>query len=431
MTPREIGSQQVRPNEQTKETKQLAPPPPAPNSAIYHGVLGDIVNTAAPTTEADPVGVYVSLLASASAVIGRSPYVQIGNTRHPLLIWALLFGRTGTGRKGEATDTADVFIRQAMVDVGDLFVTGLSSGEGLIERIRDPKDENDRGGTEDKRLRVLEPEFGSVLARAKRDGSTLGAVLREAWSGNALGLMNRSAITASWSHVAIIGHVTPREFRLKLAEAEMAGGTFNRFLPIYVEQSKRLPTPEGIDSSDLKLLSEDLRRSITNARRHKGVELGPAASKLWCDEVYDELGSTDEDDAAWTEFARRAAPYCRRIAALHAVLDDRSEVSEADLVAAAALTRYAVASARYVLDRTARDPKMDRLRRALDSAGADGLGRQEISALFSRNLSKDVLDCLLAELVASGEYEASRVAGLRGRPAERYCRVPQPSTNAS
>jgi hypothetical protein len=26
-----------------------------------------------------------------------------------------------------------------------------------------------------------------------------------------------------------------------LAEAEMAGGTFNRFLPIFVEQSQRLP----------------------------------------------------------------------------------------------------------------------------------------------------------------------------------------------
>jgi hypothetical protein len=137
-------------------------------------------------------------------------------------------------------------------------------------------------------------------------------------------------------------------------------------------------------------------------------------------DFYDELSGADDEDAAWTAFARRAAPYCRRIAALHAVLDHRSMVNETGLNAAAALVRYSIGSAKYVLDKSARNPKVDRLRRALDGAGDVGLSRREISALFSRNLTKEVLDELLKEIVTSGEYETFRDTGQRGRPAEKY-----------
>jgi len=105
---------------------------------MFAGILGEITAAAEPTTEADPVGIYASLLAGAGVLAGPEPHVRIGNTRHPLLIWALLLGRTGTGRKGEATGTAEIFLRRAAsASFDDLTVTGLSSGEGLIERIRD------------------------------------------------------------------------------------------------------------------------------------------------------------------------------------------------------------------------------------------------------------------------------------------------------
>src|SRR5512135_2668205 len=158
----------------------------------------------------------------AGAAIGPDTYVQIGNTRHPLFVWWLLFGNTGSGRKGEATNTGRTFFRISYPAAGDFMVTGLSPGEGLIERIRDVQDEEDSGGTEDKRLLVIEPEFAQVMARAKREGSTLAAVLRQAWDGGALSVLNRAHLKASGSHVAIIGHITPLEFRIKLAEADMA-----------------------------------------------------------------------------------------------------------------------------------------------------------------------------------------------------------------
>ena len=111
------------------------------------------------------------------------------------------------------------------------------------------------------------------------------------------------------------------------------------------------------------------------------------ADKLWCGD-YTTNSPADIEDEAWAEFTTRAAAYCQRIAALYAVLDGRTDMSKDDLAAAAALVRYSLASARYVLDGLHRDPRMDRLIRAIDGAGPAGLTRTEISALFGRHLPR-------------------------------------------
>lgn len=397
--------------------------PPAADATMYVGLLGEMVEEAKPTTEADPVGVFASLLSGVGVLIGTSPHVRVGNTKHPLLVWPLLFGRTGSGRKGEAGQTARVFLSRTTPEYELLSVSGLSSGEGLIERIRDSEDAEDSGGTMDKRLLVVEPEFASVMARAKREASTLGYVLRDAWEGGRLSVLTRRAYGTSLSHVGIVGHITPKEFKARLAEADMSGGTFNRFLPIYVERSKRLPIPEGVDDLVVSGLAGRLRDAIQDAKAIQRVQLDGEATELWTAELYDEMTEADDEDQEWTEFARRAAPYCLRIAALHAVLDGRDLISKADLTAAGALARYSVASARYVLG-PRRDPRFDRIVRSLDAAGDRGLTRTQVSELFSRNLPKQKLDELLTEVIADGRYrEFKEPTG--GRPLIRYIRTKQ------
>ncbi len=54
--------------------------------------------------------------------------------------------------------------RQADRDLESIYATGLSSGEGLIERIRDIEGPEDKGGTNDKRLLVVEQEMARVMA---------------------------------------------------------------------------------------------------------------------------------------------------------------------------------------------------------------------------------------------------------------------------
>jgi hypothetical protein len=404
-----------------ERTKPAGPQVPSADPAMYAGICGEIAVTAAPTTEADPVGIYASVLAGTGVLVGGVPYVQIGNTRHPLLIWPLLMGRTGAGRKGEATGTGEVFLRTARdMDMAELTVSGLSSGEGLIERISDDE-------TQDKRLLVIETEFTSVMARSRREGSTLGQVQRQAWEGRALAVLNRKQrdkkqLRASSSHVAVIGHITPREFRLALAETDLSGGTYNRYLPLFVERTRLLPIPEGVSSDDRIRLGARLGEAIDQAAAIERIQLNGEATELWKAELYPEMTGADDEDHAEAEFTRRAAPYCLRIGGLLAALDGRRLIGKDDLTAAAALVRYSIASARYVLDGQARDPRLERIRRAVDAAGDDGLNRSAIWGLFSRNLTKEVLAELLAQLTASGDYEEVREA-TKGRPAETFRRV--------
>jgi hypothetical protein len=404
------------------EKPGLPVPPPSHDPVMFGGIVGELALAADPTTEADPAGVLASLLAGAGVAAGPKPHVQVGNTRHPLLIWPLLFGRTGSGRKGEATDTAEMFLRAAVWDWADITVTGLSSGEGLIERIRDPQSEDDEGGTMDKRLCVTETEFSTVMARARREGSTLGTVLRQAWDARTLAVLTRVAYKAASPHIAIIGHIPPKEFRMRLAESDMVGGSYNRFLPVYVERSKKLPIPEGIPEPILNAEAARLRTAIGTASDLGRIHLGEQATRLWSADLYDEFTAADDEDQAWTEFTRRAAPYCLRIAALHAALDGTAIIAASHLHAAAALVRYSIRSAIYVLDRQLRDPRLDRIRRAIDTTGPEGIGRTDISGLFSRNVTRTQLDELLATLTATGQYETI-TAPTGGRPSVRYRRT--------
>ncbi|MBB3038985.1 DUF3987 domain-containing protein [Hoyosella altamirensis] len=406
-------------------TPRERPQVPAYDERILHGILGEITRSALPATEADPIGIYTSLLCQVGVVVGPSTWLRIGYERHPLLIWPLLFGRTGSGRKGSATNVAARYVETAFpLELPALTESGLSSGEGVIERIRDTLDENDPGGTEDKRLYVLEPEFASVMARAKREGSTLAQILRQAWDGGRLSTLNRKKSKASTSHVGIIGHITPREFRLRLADSDMAGGTYNRYLPVYIERSKKLAFPPWPDTARINDLAGSLSEAVCEARNLGGISVAtgdPATRRLW-EELYDEFtGIADvEGDGAWIEFTERAAPYCLRIAALYAALEGGSQILEPHLTAAAALVRFSIESAKYVLAGMAVDPRLDRINRALADAGHEGLSRSDISALFSRHLKADVLDELLNDLVEAGTVEMFRLSTGRGRPSAWY-----------
>ena len=135
--------------------------------------------------------------------------------------------------------------------------SGLTSGSGLIERVRDPSGNDvpakqQHPGVDDKRLLVIEHEFGGTLRRASRDGNDLDERLREAWDGRPLSTMSRSAnrLRATGSHIVVIGHITPSELRVRLGEStSVVGGTMNRFLPVLVRRSKRLPDGGGVPAT--------------------------------------------------------------------------------------------------------------------------------------------------------------------------------------
>src|SRR5262249_26546163 len=123
-------------------------------------------------------------------------------------------------------------------------------------------------GVEDKRLLVVEPEFGRVLQAAEREGNTLSSVMRQAWDSGKLGNLTRnSPHAATGAHIAIIGHVTRRELDRFLTDTNIANGFANRFLWICVKRSQLLPEGGELHHVDLAPISRHLAAIVDKGRR--------------------------------------------------------------------------------------------------------------------------------------------------------------------
>ncbi|GAA5011837.1 DUF3987 domain-containing protein [Kitasatospora paranensis] len=405
-------------------------PGPVPDPAVFCGWVGETVRELDPTTEADPVAVLVNLLSAGGAVIGPGPFLWIGNDRHPALIWALTVGATAAGRKGAASNTVRRLLKAAVPEfIATNTPSGLSSGEGLIEAVRDgdtdPKTGKESEGVLDKRLWVVESEYGITMARARREGSSLGGVLRQAWNGEDLGVMNRQAMHATAPHIALIGHISPRELRAKMQDSELAGGTYNRFLPVFVHRNSLLPDAAGAPENLVTNLASAWRTVLSDARRVGEVQLTEQAAQLWREEVYPALSGGEDDDGPLAEFTARAAPYAKRTAMVYALLDHKQHIEEEHLRAAWALIRYARASAAHILGPAASgtgDPNLDKLAAAVRAAGGGGLTQSEVQVMFKRQNATQRGE-LTARLCRMDGYAAAQLPG-EGRPQTVYIYAP-------
>lgn len=182
------------------------------DEAAYHGLAGEVVRLIEPHTEADPVALLASFLAEIGAMLNRRPHLVLDGSYHPLLFWPVLVGRSSKSRKG----TADRRMRNLFELADPEWTRGeckgtLSSGEGLAYAVRDPqyKDEPVRekgkltgetvpvcmdSGIEDKRMLLVQSEFGSMLRVMARDGNSLSGVIRDAWDGLTLAPMTKKRI---------------------------------------------------------------------------------------------------------------------------------------------------------------------------------------------------------------------------------------------
>jgi hypothetical protein len=227
------------------------------------GVAGDFVTTIDPYTEADPVAVLGHLLTSVGNVIGPRPHARVQYDRHPARLNMAFVGRTSKGRKGLALSPVRHVLAQVRPDWARARIkTGLSSGEGLIYHVRDPREElrsvkKNRemvqqavlvdAGESDKRLLIIEPELAVVLKRMGAEGNSLSGVMRLAWDSGDLSTLTKNApMTATGAHISVVAHISEEELRRSLTETERANGFGNRFIWLLVQRSKILPAgPPG------------------------------------------------------------------------------------------------------------------------------------------------------------------------------------------
>jgi hypothetical protein len=229
---------------------------------------------------------------------------------------------------------------------------------------------------------------------SKSQGGTLGPVLRDAWDGKNLAIHTKDAYHSTEPHITVLGHVTPTEFGAKLKSHDMAGGTYNRFLPIFVEMPHELPWPERPSDYEEKLkgITDRLRKAVLFGTLEGKVEFGAEAKGFYVSNIYPEYNDTRDDSETMKQFTTRRLPYVMRVASVYALMNSRDVISREDLEAAKAVVDYSIQSARFIEENISPvseinvDPRYiqlsedaELLKDALTQAGESGLSKTQIS----------------------------------------------------
>jgi hypothetical protein len=392
--------------------------PEPPEEDAYYGLAGDIVNTLAPHTEADPVAVLVQLLVACGALVGRGAWFEVEATRHYANEFAVLVGDSALSRKGSALGHVKRLLGEVEEDFPSRMKKGLSSGEGVVWSLRDRHGEDPDAS--DHRLLVTEPEFSRVLSG--RELSSLSPVLREAWDGEDLGTLTRnSPLSATGAHLALIGHITAAELRHCSTTISIANGFLNRFLFVACRRTQLLPEGGQRDPLAKTPLKGALALALEHARGAGELRLHSDAKKLW-KARYKQMSKRSMEGVTGALTARAEA-HSIRLALIYALLDGASAIKREHLQAAFALWEYAARSAVWALGDATGDPLAEMIHRTLLDNPA-GLTLTQLHELGQRNRPAAQIKEALAALKEAERAETrKRKSPTGGRPAELWIAI--------
>lgn len=421
---------------------------PWPNDiedAAFYGPAGDFVRLVDPCTEASLAALLINFLISFGNVIGRKAHFTVGAKKHYLNLFGVLVGISAKSRKG----TSWSWIEQLFsgIDenwVNNNIVSGLSSGEGLIFRVKDAvyKQEPIKNtitnrvtgykqvvaepGVTDKRILVSEEEFVNALKVMKREGNILSPICRMAWDGGNLQILTKnSPLKASGAHISILGHITKDELKLQLKEIELLNGLANRFLWFCVRKSKTLPSPGFPDKYQFKALSKRISKAKAFAENTTEIIRDPEVEAEWCristDEsvpkgIYQILSS---DSAGITAtILSRAEAQVMRLACIYALLDQSAVIHMQHMNAALAVWRYNVESVKYIFgDGNNYDRISLKILEALKQSKSMSQS-QMYKQVFCCNVESKKLKDALQELSARGKIKCIKQSSGTGRPSK-------------
>jgi hypothetical protein len=392
--------------------------------AAYHGLAGTFVQRVLPETEADPAALLIQFLVAVGNVIGRSPHAIADGARHAMNLYAVTVGPTAKSRKGTSWCHVQRVIKHADAEWTNDHVTGgLSSGEGLIWKVRDPILKTAKGETQvvdegviDKRLLVFQGELSGILKVMGREGNTLSSVLRDAWDGVKLTTLTKnSPAVATDTHISTVAHITREELRRLLTETESANGFGNRFLWLLVKRSKILP--EGGQTPAIADIITGLHRAIEFARNTDVITRTDGARKLWAD-VYPVL--SEGKPGLVGALTARSEAQVLRLSCIYALLNCSPVVDVPHLEAALEVWRYCEDSARLIFESGTGNKHADRILQALKVAGESGLSKTElVHDIFNRHATRFEIDEAL-RLLHGLKLAHCKQESTAGRPVERW-----------
>jgi hypothetical protein len=396
---------------------------PIMSDLAYHGILGDFVKAVAPETEADPAGILVSLLTMCGNVIGNRPHVSVGEDKHGTNLFSALVGPTSSG-KGMAFGLSRSLLVEADSEWSRTCIAfGLSSGEGLVERVQDPESEDPLSSVPLSRLLCFESEFSRPVTAMRREGNTLSPLLRSAWDCQTIEVMTRgkTKLRASNAFLSILANITPEELdKILSGSIEIANGFANRFLWCHVRNARLLPNG-GATRPIVDHYGEPLRQRIEFAKTMGEIRRSNAAQSRW-EGVYASL--RESRGGVYGKATERAAPIVTRLSLIYALLDGSPTIEVQHLEAALAVWRYCDYSARLIF--VERDPQTQKPMESLDAKllrminEKPGITRTELRKGISHRVTTDEFDTSVNRLLS-----AAKIVRIDGR---REVFFPAPKT---
>jgi hypothetical protein len=377
-----------------------------------YGIVGQIVDSITPHSEADPVGLLVHLLIFFGNAVGSGPHFTVASDRHSLNEFAVTVGETAKARKASAFNHSRQIYTIASPHWAERSIeTGLSSGEGLIQSVLERSNVN---ATIVDPLLIFESEFGSALRVMLRQGNTLSPVLRQAWDASPLGVLTRkNSLKAKASHVSLIGHITQTELTDLLSRSDIFGGFANRILWVCVRRHGMHPELGGIPDSVLRRLAKMIKAAIKASRTVREISFSVKATKKW-KELYPSLSSAQP--GVLGAVISRAEPHVLRLAGIYALMNQSRVVRTHHLSAAVAVWKYCSESAEVIFGKKQSSSLEDRISQLLIDS-ANGLTRTQISAAFDNHKSSGAISEALHKL--QGEGRATwKVRQTGGRSAQ-------------
>lgn len=445
----------VAPKKRRAKAKPTRPPAASVDSAplfpesAFVGLFADYRALVAPTTEAPDSFHWASLLASLSALVGRTAKLEGGPDGVAPLLHVALLGRTGKARKSTAMEDAvslliDAFpaALEALTDArtraqlqvvdGDHLrapsrghsravdaatftldvVRGAGSGEGLAEALADTDEETG------KRALFVIDEFGALLEKAGRGqaGNLVELLLRLYDAPTKFEHRTRKAAFSVTDGVGVfLGASTVEWVHRTLTEAHVRRGLVSRFLWVLGD---RKPMPLA-------------RRPAINKESHNAFvahaadRLAAAAGKVFSltaeadalhQRRYELEYHRDDESDLHSAASARADGLALRLSLLLAIADGAEAVGLAHVEAAWAVVDYSRRVSGNLIEHISTKSRAGAETRVLNAARKTAeatRGSFTRRDVFQRvkgptGVSSDVFERAWKALVANGELVATR-----------------------
>lgn len=385
----------------------------------FYGLAGKMAMEISPINGISKEAVLFQFLICMSTLCAHKFFYSIGGKRIYSADYLVLVGNTGSSKKGTSFSDVKYFFDKFYPEFStQRLKTGVNSGEGLINSIRDRVtsiEKNEKGkerevtkdeGALSKIVLFLETEFSRLLKAGKRDGSTVTECYRNAWDGVPLEInTSQRSIRSTDYCVSLIAHITPKELRSLVSDIDSSNGYLNRFMFCLISGGEPKPFPESFDRVNFSFINEFSELlSFINSMDNGEVVLADNAKDLYL-EIYNEFYYRSEDKI--TELISRNTQHLLKMAMLYAIIDQSPVISNEHLKAAKALIDYSAASIQELFGNDILSKKESKVLKYLSTQEGKSTRGKIQSDCFKNNSSKEELDSIQESLIMKKMIEVS------------------------